>query len=849
MFIPNIMTFTKYLQNIGTRLSDFEEIPSEGKNFFLLGKGNFGYAEKMKSKKDAKIYAVKKIDRYCENFNMKDFKRETGIMINLNHKNLIRLYGYFEDKEKIEKFKEIYKDDNINIGTKDRIISCLVMELAKNGSLEEFYNNYKMSKNSYKNGEVINEDNLINKSEDEIKKLINDNFIPLDEKIIIKFFEQLLDGIIYLHDKSIIHRDIKPDNILLDENNNIKISDFGISALFRDQNSINQYKDTDLFSNFTGKGRLDFVCPEILHSEKYGYKADIFSLGLTILCLMSFRTPIEILENENGESDRKVIKEYMFNHYNEYLRNLVLRMIDEDSNNRPSAREAMNELIMIEKYIENPGGNSSIKTELDKKKDFGNIKKSHTYNINSSRQVNQNNFQFNINNQVYQNNGFRQNNINSSVNQYYQRNSAENIFLNQNNMFNANINNQMLRQNQIFFPNNQVNAFSPNVMNMNQNNTPIMMNMSPITNQNMMNMSPTTGQNMMNMSPITNQNMMNMSPIAIQNMMSFSANDRTFNIKPKITSLIRVLQCLYGCFEDIGPISSLKYMIKVCYENKKNKNSFTLDLLDILSQSINPDNNFTNSVYNLRNKINAEIKLFSTNEEISPNLIFYYIIKIINNEYMNNEIIYNNTIFKNLKTIEKIPQNSLPPILETIKNFEQNKSPCYNNLYYLYLDVIKCPRCNHIFAVNDNTLKVSYFLGLPGGFDENVSNLIEYSMMEESQNTRQNYTCKCRLYEGRGKTEKALLNTPKYLFIDFEGHTKIKKHLEEKIDLTKYKLTNIGPNQYTLYAFIIKNNEQFVAYVKEGSSWISYYNENNKSQYNSISLDCIPYYAIYKEMN
>ena len=78
---------------------------------------------------------------------------------------------------------------------------------------------------------------------------------------------------------------------------------------------------------------------------------------------------------------------------------------------------------------------------------------------------------------------------------------------------------------------------------------------------------------------------------------------------------------------------------------------------------------------------------------------------------------------------------------------------------------------------------------------------------------------------------------------------KQKKHLDEKIDLTKYKLTDIGPNQYYLYAFIIKYNEQYIAYVKNGSSWISYFNETNSSQYNSLSFDFIPYYAIYKGMN
>ena len=90
-------------------LSSFEEIKNGDKNYTILGAGNFGYAEKMKSKKNGKCYAIKKLDKKSKNFNIKNFIREIKISINFEHENLIKLYGYFEDKEKIEKFKEINK--------------------------------------------------------------------------------------------------------------------------------------------------------------------------------------------------------------------------------------------------------------------------------------------------------------------------------------------------------------------------------------------------------------------------------------------------------------------------------------------------------------------------------------------------------------------------------------------------------------------------------------------------------------------------------------------------------------------------------------------------------------------
>jgi len=936
----------KYLNDIGTKLSDFEEVPHKDKSYFVLKKDNFGYIEKMKSKKNGKFYAVKKIDRKSKYFKIKNFKRETGIMFDLYHPNLIRLYGFFEDKEKIEKFKEVYKDTkNVYIGTEDKEVCCLVLEFADNDSLEEYYKKYKSNRENFKNGKVIEESYLQNKSEDEIKQFINDNYIPLDQKIVIKFFKQLLEATKYLHYKSIIHRDIRPDNILLDENNNIKITNFGISAIVRDGNVANLNKDNDLFSNFTRVGGLDFACPEMFTNEQYDYQADIFSLGLTMLCLMSYRYPIIIIKGPTGKS-RNFKREYMLKYYNEYLRNLVLRMIDEDNNNnRPSAKEALDELLKIEKYIENPGGNISIKIELDRKNEFANIKRSKAQNLINIPQLNQNNFQINQNYQGYQNNFYQQNNIKNPINQNYQY-LQRNINPNQNNIY-SNFNNQMYTQNTYqMYPSNQTyyqynqgyiystnsNIPNQNVMNISQNMNQNMINMSQNMNQNMMNMSQNMNQNMMNMSQNMNQNMMNMnqnmvnmsqnmnqnmsnmnqninqnmnqnmsnmnqnmvnmsqnmnqnmsnmgqninqnmmnmnqnmvnmnqymvnmdqnisqnmmnmSPISSTNMINSNINNLASDIKPKITSLIRVLQCLYGCLEDIGPIDNLKNCIKFWYQSKNIQNSLTLDILNILSQSVNPDNNFINSIYNLRNKINEQTNLFSTNEELAPNLIFFNIFRIINDEYKINEIPYNNFIFDDTDIIEKIPIDYLLLLLKKIKSFEQKISPCYSNFYYLLFDVIKCSNCNLIVEVNDKNFLFSNFLGLPGGVDGNISDLIKFYILKEP-NPQQKYKCKCSFYECQGKTEKAFINTPNYFLIDFEGENKIKKHLDEKLDLTKYKLTNKGPNQYDLYTFIIKYEEQYMAYVKEGSSWTVYSNETTKTTIPFVNLDCIPYYAIYK---
>ena len=210
--------------------------------------------------------------------------------------------------------------------------------------------------------EKIYEDDVFEISSDMCDKTIE--YLKTSDGVIIdhvitseRIFEQLLEALKYLESKGLMHRDIKLDNILLDENLNAKISDFGISALYPQANNPNNQGDF-IFSKFTTVGRRDFVAPEIF-SHNYDFRVDIYGLGLTMLCLMSKMNPISI--DENGK--RNINTELIYEGYNKYLRILVLTMILKKEL-RPDAREALNQLNFIKtKFI-----NSSI--DIIHNKDF-----------------------------------------------------------------------------------------------------------------------------------------------------------------------------------------------------------------------------------------------------------------------------------------------------------------------------------------------------------------------------------------------------------------------------------------------------------------------------------------------
>lgn len=112
-----------------------------------------------------------------------------------------------------------------------------------------------------------------------------------DEQISI-IFKELCESISYIHSFSILHRDIKLENILFDSNYHVKLADFGFAC------QINSPE-----KRTTVCGTREYFAPEIYSNKKQGLKLDIWCLGIILYELCHNRTPFSLGKKDFKQAD------------------------------------------------------------------------------------------------------------------------------------------------------------------------------------------------------------------------------------------------------------------------------------------------------------------------------------------------------------------------------------------------------------------------------------------------------------------------------------------------------------------------------------------------------------------
>jgi serine/threonine protein kinase len=199
------------------------------------------------------------------------------------------------------------KRANIDVSDDHNIyFEAILLSQINYKGLPKFYGFYKDNNYYYIVMEYINGVNLVD--------YLN-NYKKIDGVKLKRFSKQLVETVKYLHTNNIVHRDIKLENIMIDESNNrLVIIDFGFGGKITYNKDSMNIRDTNKleqrFNNFCGS--ILYVAPEIWENKPYfGRPVDIWSLGVVIYTMSQGEFPYEDENNEDEDvhTDKDINKE------------------------------------------------------------------------------------------------------------------------------------------------------------------------------------------------------------------------------------------------------------------------------------------------------------------------------------------------------------------------------------------------------------------------------------------------------------------------------------------------------------------------------------------------------------
>ncbi|XP_061373168.1 mitogen-activated protein kinase kinase kinase 1-like [Gastrolobium bilobum] len=244
----------------------------------VLGKGSFGTVYEGFTEAGF-FFAVKEVSLLDEGSHGKQsilqLQQEISLLSQFEHENIVQYYG--SDKDKSTLF--------------------IFLQLVSKGSLASLYQKYR-----------------------------------LNDSQVSAYTRQILCGLKYLHDRKVVHRDIKCANILVDVNGLVKLADFGLA------------KATKLNDVKSSKGSPYWMAPEVvnLRNQGYGLAADIWSLGCTVLEMLTRQPPYSDLEGmqalfQIGRGETPPIPESL----SKDARDFILTCLQVNPNKRPTAAQLL----------------------------------------------------------------------------------------------------------------------------------------------------------------------------------------------------------------------------------------------------------------------------------------------------------------------------------------------------------------------------------------------------------------------------------------------------------------------------------------------------------------------------
>ncbi|KAI4301980.1 hypothetical protein L6164_035206 [Bauhinia variegata] len=157
---------------------------------------------------------------------------------------------------------------------------------------------------------------------------------PLPEREAASIAKQLLEAIVHSHRLGVAHRDIKPDNVLFDSRNNLKLADFGSAEWFGDGRNMSGVVGTPYY-----------VAPEVLMGRDYNEKVDVWSCGVILYIMLAGIPPFygdsasEIFESVLRANLR--FPSRLFRSISPTAKDLLRKMISRDPSRRLSAEQAL----------------------------------------------------------------------------------------------------------------------------------------------------------------------------------------------------------------------------------------------------------------------------------------------------------------------------------------------------------------------------------------------------------------------------------------------------------------------------------------------------------------------------